>query len=433
MFDRFLEHISSKNYFPEGQKIVLAVSGGLDSMVLLHLMHEAELTFEVAHFDHLTRNGVSTQEAEFVNGICNLLGHKFHSGTIDLSKMGSNFQASAREQRYQFLRSLNADIIVTAHHQDDNIESILINIFQGKSYNSIPEHQIDIVRPLLKFSKAEIYAYAEANTIQYMEDSSNSEDAYLRNFIRINIISQLRQKIENFNNRLLSYSEQMNADQEDLASTAVQILGISDNSADVLIPKSKILKAESFISNLTYHALKKWGFNKTQISNLIERLDNTGKAFHSNTGYRLLIDRDHILIKKMSVTDKPKPFIIQVDKLPQNINYSNHSFEISIEDRFVKTQSADTFQYPLDNYSSNFVFRLWESGDCFKPFGMNGQSQTVKKLFTDNKLNLFEKKTRPILCQADGQILWIAGLRSSELCRIDEDYRGKVLKITKTS
>ena len=161
LLKRFLKHINEEKFFLQDKSVLLALSGGIDSMCLFHLMLESKIHFSVAHFDHNTRHGESLKDAEFVKSICSKYQVKFHLSSMDDNFKINNFQAEARRQRYEFFNSLDFDMIATAHHYDDDTETILMNFLQGKSLNGINAKSSNIVRPLLIFKKLEIEKYVK--------------------------------------------------------------------------------------------------------------------------------------------------------------------------------------------------------------------------------------------------------------------------------
>lgn len=427
MFKKFSEHINAQKYFENKNKILLALSGGMDSMVLAHLMMLTEYEFSVAHFDHLTRNGQSTEDASFVESFCAKHNITFHLGRMDKSGKQANFQAEARKQRYAFFKQIDYDCLLTAHHKDDQAETISLNFFRGKSLNPIEEEYNNIARPLLPFSKEEIESYAISQKIEFRTDESNNENKYLRNHFRNEIHPRIKQVIPNYDDRVISLSREMRKQSMFIESLVERIIPVDQtgNVSKILI--NKIRDFHALESQLIYYLLRPYGFNDNQAMDIFSCLDKPGSLFKSER-FELLVDRHEIKLRKIPAANHSSELIVSLKNLPTTIEFSDYHFSFSKEKGFEETNNRNIFQCPVEVLDAKIVLRYWKDGDRFQPFGMMGQTKSLKKFFVDEQLSLFEKSQLPILCHEDGRIMWICGLRSDERFKV-VDKNKSCLKI----
>ncbi|NNE25990.1 MAG: tRNA lysidine(34) synthetase TilS, partial [Saprospiraceae bacterium] len=323
MFNRFLNHIESKNLIPSGSKVLLACSGGMDSSVLFHLLLRAHIPFSVAHVDHLTREGDSTADAIFVQQLCesyNIECHLYQLSHPDNSTV--NFQSFAHDKRYAFFQSLAYDIILTAHHQDDIVESIFLNFVQGRSLGGIYEQLGNVVRPLLPFSRSEISDFAFENDIPYVEDYSNLDNSYDRNFIRNEILPLLSSRFENVSNRIIGLSENY-AEQQKLIKDLIQIE--KNDHGRYNLGKGTIRKAIAPAAML-YAGLHAFGFSRKQCREVIKALASVGAQIQSSS-HILTIDRTHIYIDPIS---KAKSIIAFDYRDVQHLSFGQYEFTFKV-------------------------------------------------------------------------------------------------------
>ena len=421
MLDRFKKHITNQNYFADGGTILIAVSGGVDSMVLCALMSKSHLQYDVSHINHNTRNGESDSDERFVVSYFSKLGINVHVNNISHDGTG-NFHDWAHRERYKIWESKGYDYILTAHHKDDNLETILINIFNGRSVSEIPAKNGKIIRPLLPFSKAEIQEYAKLNQIPYVEDASNQSDIYLRNMVRLQIIPLLKEspnastKIENLAERL---SEDLRL-LDRFINESVELERLDNGDM-------QFHKAQLSDPTLIYHILKAYGIGRAQAAQMHNALGHVGSVFHS-AEYTFLVDRDYILIKASKSAEHKEDVHFTIENLPIDITTPKVSIAVSRVSDVILNQSNSVAFFPEKSLKGKrLCLRYWRNGDVFFPFGMNGQKQTLKKFFANIKVDRFTKSDIPILC-ADEEIIWVCGYRTDERYRI-EDYNSKIIRI----
>jgi tRNA(Ile)-lysidine synthase len=433
MLEKFKSHILQNFPFLEAKKLFLAVSGGLDSMVLLHLFQQLPFEIAVLHCNFQLRGLESFGDQNFMVEYTNTNDILLFYTQFDTAAFAKDYklstQVAARELRYNWfyeqLETQNFDYILTAHHADDNLETFLINLSRGTGLDGltgIPAQNDKIIRPLLPFSRQEIEEYAKEINLQWREDSSNASDKYLRNKIRHNLIPILKELNVSFISSFQKtqfFLQEAQAMVED-ASIMVYQQVAQKKKSEIHFDLKKLLQLPNYKSYL-YQWLHEFGFTAwDDIYDLVER--QSGKQVFS-ASYRLLKDRDFLVLCPLDLDEKPVDFFINEDQqkinIPLNLSLCKVA-DIDIDSNKVIFVDADKLQFPL-------VLRHWNKGDLFQPFGMSGQSKKVSKFFKDEKLSLIEKENTWLLC-SNNQIIWVIGMRQDERFRIDNTTKN-ILKI----
>ena len=423
MYSNFSKHIKTKSFFNPDDKILIAVSGGVDSMLLCRFMMTLGYRFSIAHIDHNTRNGKSHEDADFVRQYCKSNNIKFHFKSIEHRSIDGNFHNYAHKERYAFFDSLNYDRILTAHHKDDLIETILINIFNGRSAAALPEVNGKYIRPFLPYSKSEILKEAQRLGVIYVTDSSNFENNYLRNYLRNKVLINLEQVIPDYDIKLKNLSSRISEDSLLLDELATKLLPLTD-AGDNQTLSLRSLSEQSPL--LLYHSLKRFGINREQSKSIAKSVRNIGAKFYTDT-HVLLVDRNDLIISKRTM-ETIENKTITLSELPLLIRYGSYSvkFEITKEP---PSFSSKCNYFPLEKLGKSLTIRAWQKGDIFKPFGMGGKTKSVKKTFIDYKINQISKAQVPILIdKKSGGIMWILGIRSSHDYKC-ESFHQQFLKV----
>jgi tRNA(Ile)-lysidine synthase len=426
-------HIDNEIPFLKQKRLLLAVSGGLDSMVLLHLFRELQYDIAIAHCNFQLRGVESFGDQKFIQDYAEANGIPIFLTQFDTSAFANDYklstQVAARELRYnwfyELLETENFDFVLTAHHADDNLETFLINLSRGtglEGLTGIPEQNDKIIRPLLFSSRFEIENYAKENNIQWREDSSNASDKYVRNKIRHHLIPVLKELNPNFMSSFLkteSYLQESMAMVEDAAIMVYQQVA-SEVGDQIHFNLKQLLKLPNYNSYL-YQWLKEYGFTAwNDIYDLVE--SQSGKQVFT-TDFRLLKDRDYLILAPVNHSIIQEEFLINENqkevKIPLNITFSKVA-DISVATNRTIFVDNDKLVFPL-------VLRKWKTGDVFMPFGMDGKSKKVSKVFKDEKLSLIEKENTWLLCSND-QIIWVIGMRSDNRFRITNTTKN-ILKI----
>ncbi len=433
-----LKKILKKLELKDDTRFLLALSGGIDSMVLCDLLHKNKFNFTIAHCNFKLRGDESDGDEKFVlqhaktNGIP-IFVKEFDTFTFAKTHRIS-IQEAARELRYSFFQEIaekeEIEYILTAHNLDDRIETFFINFLRGaglKGLASIPEKNGNIVRPLLSISREEIEKFATKEKLVYREDSSNKETKYLRNQFRHLILPEFKTLDKDYQSgfsKSIDYLNQAKAFYEECLQNKFSSL-IKKKNASVFINTNLLLK-EKNAKIILFEMLSKYHFNDTQ-SNDVFRLtslssNESGKKFFSST-HRLIIDRDEIIIKEKATTEGE--FIIN------NLNTSFLFNEKKIE--FKEITSVIEFKeipnnkiyVDADKITFPLIIRKWEIGDRFYPYGMNG-SKLISDYFIDEKFSLFQKEEIYLLCNADNSIIWIIGQRADRRFGIKKDTKTNI-------
>jgi tRNA(Ile)-lysidine synthase len=438
MIQKFTAHINENFPYLKDKKLLIAISGGLDSIVLMNLCNEIKLNISLAHCNFKLRNTESDLDEEFVkklsqNTYKQIFIKKFdtksHSKTNKLST-----QIAARELRYTWFQELskehNFDFILTAHHADDNLETFLINLTRGsglEGFAGIPEKNENIIRPLLPFSRAEILQYATENQLEWREDSSNATTKYLRNNIRHQVIPILKEinpsLLDSFANTVqyLQDAQQIIDDTIEEISTKI----VSEKEGILFFDVSKINQLSNPKAYL-YQLLKKYQF--TEWNNVVELLvGQTGKQVFSKS-HVLLKDREFLVLSKIS-SEKT---------ISQNVEILENQAEISIPiflnfDTYSskKNDKKNTILVDKNLLKYPLILRKWQNGDYFYPSGMQGKKK-LSKYFKDEKFSLLEKEKTWLLCTAENEIIWVINHRQDRRFLAAEQIKNS-LQITFTS
>ena len=432
MLQEFQKHIEFTFPFLKDKKLLVACSGGLDSVVLTHLCFHSNLDVTLAHCNFQLRGNESDGDAAFVARLAQELKVPHLSTVFDtkkvLSQNGGSVQMVARQLRYKWFETIleeyQLDYVLTAHHADDALETFVINLSRGTGIDGlagIPESNRHTLRPLLPFSRKGILDYATTNELTWREDSSNRDSKYLRNKIRKEIVPELKELhptfLQNFQmtQQILIQSKQV---LEKVYEEAKQKFFKEEGS--VIKIKISDLKSLKPLEAYLFSLFKGYGF--TEVGDLKSLLDSmSGKELHSKS-YRLLKDRDFLLLQPREEKTKEVYVVSEEDK------HIEHPIGLFLETvtQFEKGKENIVF---LDKEKLNYplTLRKWKKGDYFYPLGMKGKKK-LSKFFKDEKMDVFSKENQWLLCSGE-EIAWIIGKRADERFKIDGST-SQILKIT---
>jgi len=416
MLKKFQRHLNTN--FPQlkDKKLLLAVSGGIDSMVLMHLFQQLHYDISIAHCNFQLRGKESDADELLVREICQDGYIPYFITSFDTEKYSRDnklsIQLAARMLRYDWFQELLAenqlDYLVTAHHLDDNVETFLINFIRGTGLEGlmgIPTQNGNIIRPLLPFSRLEIENYALKNKIQWREDSSNASDKYFRNKLRHDIVPILKELntgfLDSFQNTLhhLQQAESLVEDASKLVYE--QVVDEKDNRLEIHL--KPLLEYQNYKAYL-FQWLKEYGFSAwNDVYDLVQA--QSGKQVFSET-HVLLKDRTILLLYPKKKYDAQT--VYKIEKEQSNLNFPlnlvfSKAINISLNGNHTIFVDAEKVQFPLE-------LRKWQEGDYFYPVGMNGKKK-LSKYFKDEKYSLLDKENQWLLCSND-QIVWVIGKRA---------------------
>lgn len=432
MLIQFQNQFQNLFSFVKGKRILIAVSGGIDSMVLLDLFQKSSINIAVLHCNFQLRDKESDEDEQFLANYCSAQTIDFYSKKINTKKYAEehklSIQLAARQLRYEWfyeqLTSLNYDYIATAHHLDDSLETFLINLSRGTGLDGllgIPALNNKVIRPILPFSREQIEQYALKNGIQWREDASNKTTKYLRNKFRHDVIPKIKEIQPEL---LLNFKMTISHLQESqsIILDAVQYFKdkVVTEKDDVFYFDCDVILHFSNFKNYLYQILSPFGFSAwDDIYELIEK--QSGKHILSQN-HVLLKDRNTLILhpKKQNQCDS---FLVKskndIVKFPLNLSFCNIN-DISNPSSNCIFVDEDKLKFPLE-------IKKWDIGNVFFPFGMQGKKK-VSKFFKDEKLSILDKKNTWIL-SSNNQIVWIIGIRMDDRFKITNETKN-ILKIT---
>lgn len=431
MLARFTSHIRQQHLFPSGQEVLLAISGGIDSSVLAHLMHCAGIPFAMAHCNFHLRPGDCDRDESFVRQLAERYGVRLHVAHFDTEEYarqeGLCIEDAARRLRYDYFEQLRRQegyaAIWVAHHRDDSAETFFINLLRGTGLaglHGILPQQGHIVRPLLPFGRDEIEAYAKAQGLAHAEDATNQSLNYRRNQVRHQLLPLLRSMQPAFDRTMQETTAHLRSTerlyQALLAPLRERCMKAGEKNSMVcdLHELSSALTELGFADDeemrvqILFELLREYGFCAAVISDICAT-NKSGKRFYS-TYYEALMDREQLLLRPMdglgkTVSESMAQIGVRrmcVEELPYDVRRMPAGMAVF---------DAERVRLPLS-------LRHWREGDRFQPFGMEHGTQLVSDYFTDHKYSCFDKQRQWLLVDADDHILWIVDQRTSHLTRI---------------
>ena len=421
MLASFQNHLQQNFPFLWQKKIILAISGGIDSVVLAHLLHGLDIPFLMAHCNFQLRGEESEGDQRFVEALSHQLSAPLAVKRFETKAYGKahvlNTQLAARVLRYEWFETLRKekgyDYVLTAHQANDSWETFLINTSRGtglKGLLGIPTQNGAILRPLLPFSREEIHTFATENHICWREDSSNSSDAYTRNKIRHHLSPILKEVhplfFKNFEKTQSLLQLTYDFLQESISQCRKECFTMG-NPIVFLIEKLRTHPHRRF---LLHELLSPYGFTDV---NALERFlqASTGKYLASDT-HRLLSNRGQWLISEIHETPSLDFYLQETDQaidFPIALSWKKVS-QAEPSGPEVIYIDKEKIQFPL-------CLRKRKEGDLFYPYGMGGQKKVLRKYFKDEKYSLYDKENQWLLTDSTDRILWVVGRRADERFR----------------
>jgi tRNA(Ile)-lysidine synthase len=438
MIQRFLNYIRQNNLFKPTEKVLLAVSGGLDSVVMTHLFYSSKIPFVIAHCNFQLRGEDSVGDALFVNQLGEKYGVEVFSIRFDTlafkEKNHVSIQMAARALRYDWFKALkkdlNLEVIATAHHANDQAETVLLNLTAGtgiRGLRGIKPKSNDIVRPLLFASRIELEAYAKLHQLTWREDSSNASIQYKRNAMRHLVVPELEKLNPRFVSTIDQFTDNM-AMLEMLLHEQVEFWQkkVVNKAENIIYLDLNPLKELRYKSLILFELLKEYGFEETE-EILRCSFSPSGKQFISKT-HVLVVDRAQLVITPKETGGKINLSIDQNTTLIELFS-TNMELETIESFNFENITKANDVAF-LDYAKLTFplILRNWKHGDTFQPIGMGGKSKKISDVLIDAKVpnNL---KDKVLILESGNKIAWVVNFRLSEEFKVSD----KILKVLKIS
>ena len=434
MLIRFKNHINKALPWLHEAKILIAVSGGTDSVALTHLCHQLNLDIAIAHCNFNLRGEESDADEDFVLHLAERLDIKVFTESFNTTAYAKSnrlsVQMAARELRYQWFKKLaiaeNYHYVLTAHHAEDNLETFLINFVRGTGLDGltgIPEVKDHIVRPLLPFKREDLTGFLKTNNLLWREDSSNASHKYLRNKLRHEVVPILKtinpQLIDSFQNTLQHLNESSDLIEDHIAQFNQR--AIAEKNKYSISYKISEFKRVKNTSAYLYHVFKAYGFTAwTDILNLLDA--QTGKQVFSET-HILLKNRDVLILSERNSTEKLEP--IEITQVPAELK--THKGVLTIVEVNELQQNNDALYLDAEAFKFPIVLRPWQHGDVFYPLGMTGKKK-ISKYLKDIKLSLAEKSNIQVLC-CNEEIMCIPNYRLDRRFAATKQTK-KIIKLT---
>ncbi len=425
-----MKYVSKNNLFSEKDHLLVAVSGGVDSVVLCELLQQAELKFSIAHCNFQLRGVESERDEKFVTNLATKYNVPFFVKKFDTEKYATenkmSIQVAARELRYEWFNEIvtsftlhQTSYIATAHHANDSTETMLMNFFKGtgiKGLHGILPKQQNIVRPLLFATKEEIKQFATEHHLDFVEDSSNESDKYTRNFFRNTLLPQiedvfpkvqqnLQKNIERFTEVEIIYNNFVEQTKQKLCEV---------KGDEIHIPILK-LKKSSPLKTVFFEILNEYNFTASQTDEALKLLDSETGKYISSTTHRLLKNRNWLIISPLETIKENIILIeennsevffekckLQIEKIP--------NYQLSIfNSQLIAQLDFSKVKFPL-------LLRKWKTGDYFYPLGMK-KKKKLNRFFIDNKLSLTQKEKTWVV-ESNKHIIWVVGMRIDERFKV---------------
>lgn len=436
---QFQEYWKQKGFGKNGKHVLLAASGGIDSMAMATLCLQSNVPFGVAHCNFQLRGEEADKDEQLVANWCKEHGITFHNVRFDtqakVDEWKKGIQETARILRYDWLERIRAEhgysYIATAHHANDNAETLLMNLFKGTGITGL--HGIQaingyIIRPLLFAAKKDVIAYVQEQHISYRDDASNATDKYLRNDVRLNLLPVIEksfpQVIDNLNNSIQRF-----ADAEVLYKRAIEQERkklIEKRGNDLYIPIRK-LQHRTPLNTICYELFTPYGFTAAQVPHIVALLSSESGHYISSSTHRVIRNRDFLIVTTVATTDTD---FIAIDTIPAVVQAGNQQYKFAYQDNNTVTADNNIAYINAAKLEQPLILRRWKQGDYFYPLGMGMKKKKLSRYMMDKKIPLHEKEQVWVL-ESNKRIVWVAGHRLDERFKITPNT-DKVLVVKTT-
>ena len=424
-------YIAQHQLLRPGAPVIVGLSGGADSVALLHILTRLGYPCVAAHCNFHLRNDESDADADFAQQTAEALGLPFRRidfDTADYARQnGVSTEMAARTLRYEWFetlrRELGAEAIAVAHHRDDNVETVLLNLIRGTGLSGLcgmrPRNG-HIVRPLLSVDRHQIVRWLADRHLPFCTDSSNASDVYRRNFVRLRLLPLMEQLNPSVRDAILRMAGHL-TDVEAIYRNAIDSHRAHLIDADGRISIDALLRTPAPHAML-FELLTPYDFTPSQCADIARALSGeSGRSFVAPGGrWHLLKDRLHLILYPADEVSADAFTLTLGSELTAPIRLSLE--ERIVDEVFTISRSPHVATFDADRIALPLTLRRWRAGDSFVPFGMTGRKK-LSDYFSDHKFSLLHKAAAWILCDASGRILWIVGHRTDNRFRITSKTR----------
>ena len=425
--ERFINHIRHKNLFQKSDRILLALSGGMDSVVLFHLLIQSGFEFSAAHVNYGLRGEESNMDEAFVRDLTSRYSIPlFLYSPPAPAKAG--LQENARNLRYDWFNELSGENfggqakILTAHHADDNIETLLHHFFRGTGIHGLtgmPEINGNIRRPLLSFTREELKEYANENQLTWREDSSNITEKYTRNYFRNNLLPGIRKIFPEVEKNLLHNIIRF-GEASELYGQAVSIHRkklLEQRGNEYFIPVRKLLKSEP-LHTILFEILKEFGFNPAQVNEVLKLTQSESGKYILSDSHRILKNREWLIISPLAGEQLPTQILIEEPDSTTIIPGGSIKASIQASEKIKIDPSSNVASLDADLVEFPLIIRSWKAGDYFYPLGMR-KKKKISRFLIDNKVPVTEKE-KILVVEMNKKIVWILGKRIDDRFKVTD-------------
>lgn len=441
IFQKFVQFFKGRNLLRSN--FLVAVSGGIDSVVLCELCKQAGFNFSIAHCNFKLRGEESERDENFVRSIGEKYGSEVFVKNFDTENYAEekklSIQEAARELRYQWFLQLKNEngfsFTLVAHHADDNIETLLMNFFRGTGLHGLTAmpvwnlSQTYILRPLMDVRRSEIQQFAEEHQLKWVEDSSNASSKYTRNFFRNEIIPAIKKVYPNVEKNLLDNIERFKKT-EALYSNAVSVLKAKlyeHHGNEIRIPILKLMEHQH--SSFLYEVIKEFGFGEKQVDELIKLAGAASGKFIENDQHQIIKNRKWFVVVPKFLSGIET---VAIDEEEKEVSYGQGLLQLKTgsKEKFSLQKNETVAQLNAQHIEYPLLLRKWKQGDYFYPLGMR-KKKKIARFFIDQKLSRNQKENVWVI-ESNKKILWVVGLRIDERFKVTDSTK-EILQISWTS
>jgi tRNA(Ile)-lysidine synthase len=437
----FQQYIKQQHLFQQKDKLLLAVSGGVDSVVLCELCKQAGYDFAIAHCNFQLRGEESERDEQFVRALAEKYEVAFYSKTFDTKtvsqKEKKSIEETARDLRYNWFNELIgntqlaksnevpavncplpvANWLLTAHHANDNIETVLMNFFRGtgiKGLHGILSKQNKIIRPLLFAIKKELLEFADENKLQFVTDYTNAENDFTRNYFRNELIPSIQKVFPEVEENILKNIGRL-GEAEQLYNQAIALHKsklLEQKANEIHIPVLKLQKVQP-LATIIYEIIREYNFTAHQTEEVIALLESESGKYVQSPSHRIIKNRKWLIIS-LNQTEEAQHILIETND--KKIIFSEGKLQIEKHSTFDINHSPLTAQLDAAEIKFPLLLRKWKQGDYFYPLGMQ-KKKKLSRFFIDQKLSLTQKEKVWVI-ESNKKILWVVGMRIDDRFKI---------------